>query len=520
MATIINLICENCGNKFNVRKGKEKKTCSNVCEKQLREKKNSKFFILKPCENCGNIFKSKIKENKKYCSYKCSGEAKHKINTENRICLECGKEFKERIKYVRNFCSNECRTVWKSKPENKKSRIEKSKKSLIEKYGVDSVFKLDSFQKNINRDYNVESIKKAKITLKKNRDLKLIKRFGEIGYKIIEFNKNNIIVQHPDGHIFENDRKLLVNRLNHDVEISTKLLPISASKSTLELIVTKILNENDVKYTTNNRKLLKNREIDILINDKKVGIEINGLYWHSEYYLNKTYHVEKLNECNNINYDLLQFFEDEIIEKKYIVESIILNKLGLTKNKIFARKCIISFVENKIAKEFLDVNHIQGSINSKYNIGLFYNNELVSLMTFGNLRKVLGSESGLNNYELLRFCNKLNTSVIGSASKLLIFFIKNIKPNRIISYANRRYSNGNLYEKLNFKLISITPPNYFYVVDKKRKHRFNYRKDILVKEGYDSKKTEHQIMLNRKIPRIYDCGNLKYELILKEKKGN
>lgn len=517
MATMVKLLCENCGNSFDVRKGKEKKTCSDFCKKELRKKRDEKYYITKPCKNCGDSFTSKKKEKKKYCSYQCSADAKHKKAIEKRTCLECGKEFEERIKYKRKFCSEKCRATWNSKPENKNSRIQKSKKALEEKYGVDSLFKLESFQKELqekNKEKSRETIKIAQKAIDEKRKINIINRFNKTGYKILNFIDENLEVQHPDGHNFIANRKILVNRLNHNVELSTKLLPISAPKSTLELFISRFLKNHNVNHITNNRDLLKNKEIDILIPDNNLCIEINGLHWHSEIYLHKEYHIDKLEECNKINYDLLHFFEDEIIEKPDIVKSIILNKINLTENRIFARKCDIYEINNKITNNFLEKNHIQGKTNSKYKIGLYYNNELVSLMTFSKLRKILGSNHQENEYEMLRFCNKINTIVIGGANKLLSYFIKKYKPNRILSYANRRYSNGNLYEKLNFKFINKTPPNYFYVVNKQRKHRFKYRKNVLVKEGYDANKTEHEIMSERKIPRIYDCGNLKYELIL------
>ena len=144
---------------------------------------------------------------------------------------------------------------------------------------------------------------------------------------------------------------------------------------------------------------------------------------------------------------------------------------------------------------------------------MYYNDELVSLMTFGNLRKNLNQKNEENVYELLRFCNKLDTNVVGGADKQLKYFIKTYNPNQIISYADRRWSQGNLYEKLNFKFIHNTKPNYFYVIKNKRENRFNHRKDILVKQGYDKNKSEHEIMKERGIYRIYDCGSKKYYFI-------
>ena len=113
-------------------------------------------------------------------------------------------------------------------------------------------------------------------------------------------------------------------------------------------------------------------------------------------------------------------------------------------------------------------------------------------------------------FEMLRFCNKLNTQVVGGASKSLKYFIKNYRPKLILTFADRRYSNGNLYKQLGFKLQNITVPNYYYVIDDIRKYRFGFRKNILIKQGYDSNKTEHEIMLERKIYRIYNSGNYKF----------
>jgi hypothetical protein len=154
-------------------------------------------------------------------------------------------------------------------------------------------------------------------------------------------------------------------------------------------------------------------------------------------------------------------------------------------------------------------------VGSSVNLGLYYNNELVSLMTFGKKRLALGNKKSNNDeYELIRFCNKLNTSVVGGASKLLNHFIKTYNPVEILSYADKRWSNGNLYKKLGFIEVKSTSPNYFYVVNKKRKNRFEFRKDVLVKDGFDSSKTEFQIMEDRGIPRIYDVGNFLFKLIL------
>jgi hypothetical protein len=187
--------------------------------------------------------------------------------------------------------------------------------------------------------------------------------------------------------------------------------------------------------------------------------------------------------------------------------------LGLTKNKIYGRKCVIKNVTLKESALFLEKNHIQGVVNTSIRIGLYYNEELVSLMCFNKPR--LGIGTTYDGYELSRFCNKLNTNVIGGADKLLKYCIKTYQPKEILSYADKRWSQGDLYEKLGFIKSHVNKPNYYYVIGKNRKHRFGFRKEILRKQGFDTKnKTEHEIMMERKIYRIYDCGTITYKLNL------
>jgi hypothetical protein len=272
---------------------------------------------------------------------------------------------------------------------------------------------------------------------------------------------------------------------------------------------------NDVNLVINDVfNNLKLSEINIYIeNEELILNKIQDKYVDSVagFYFDLTFNLEKTNLCIEKNVQLIHIWEDDWIHKKDIVKSMILNKLCKTTNKIYARKTEMKEItDNKLIKDFLEKNHIQGFIISKINIGLFYNDELVSLMTFGNKRIVTNDTNHTNEWELSRFCNKLNTKVIGGASKLFKYFIDNYQPTEIISYANRSHSNGGLYEKLNFIYSHTTNPNYYYIVDKIRKHRFTYKKNKLVKDGFDSKKTEHEIMLERKIYRIYDSGQLKF----------
>ena len=291
----------------------------------------------------------------------------------------------------------------------------------------------------------------------------------------------------------------------------------TTSLSELELI--KFFNDNNIEIIENDRKILGNKEIDIVNLKRKIGIEFNGLYWHSELFKDKNYHLDKTNLCQKKGIQLIHIFEDEWINKKVIVKSILKNKLGLITNKIYGRKCEIKKLSLNESKEFLNKNHLQGNVKSNIKLGLFYNNELVSVMTFEKLRKGLGNDDDNKNYyNLNRFCNKVDTNIIGGASKLLKYFIKQYSPEEIVSYADKRWSKGNLYEKLGFKKIHETKPDYSYFHKNyvKRYHRFNFRKDNLKKLGFDiENKTEHEIMINNEYLRIYDCGKIKYKYSIK-----
>jgi hypothetical protein len=287
----------------------------------------------------------------------------------------------------------------------------------------------------------------------------------------------------------------------------------SSSISNYELEINKFLIDLNFKTITSSFSIIKPHQLDVFIPSHNIAIEFNGLYWHSEEYVDKNYHLNKTQLCEKKDIQLIHIFEDEWLFKQDIVKFRLKNILGLTENKIYARKCIIKEISSKESKEFLNNNHIQGNVNSKINIGLFYNNELVSLMCFNKPRLGIGVKH--NGYELSRFCNKLDNIVIGGADKLLKHFIKNYQPKQIISYADRRWSQGKLYEKLGFDKIKVNKPNYSYIFNKERKHRFNFRKEVLKKQGFDTKnKTEHQIMLDRKIYRIYDCGTITYKKTL------
>jgi len=369
----------------------------------------------------------------------------------------------------------------------------------IEKYGVGNVFLNNEVREKI---YNT----------RKNNRINDIEDLINIDYENDTYTFKCDCGKDHDFNISYNNYK---NRKKYGIKICT-ICNDYTKNSGKEMEMINFIKENyDGEIIENSRSIISPFELDIYLPELNIAFEFNGVYWHNELYKEKNYHKNKTETCLEKGIQLIHVWEDDWNYKQDIVKSMILNKLNKSMNKIYARKTVVEEVtDNKLIRKFLIKNHIQGFVGSSIKLGLFYENELVSLMTFGKKRLFMNSKSNQGEYELLRFCNKLNTNVIGGASKLFKHFTKNYDFSEITTYADRSHSNGKLYETLGFDFISKTPPNYYYVIDGNRKHRFGFRKDVLVKEGFEPKKTEHEIMLERKIYRIFDSGSLKYKKIL------
>lgn len=406
------------------------------------------------------------------------------------------------------------------------SDIGKSKISeiMINKYGNSNPFScieiIDTIKKNSIKKYGVDNVSKStqikeKIG-KKNRE-NWEKKFKEYYEKhnlnIIGYCDNIYKIQCDNcKSIFDINRLLLSNRLLLKTKICTKCNPSdSSNRSGYELELYEFIRENyDYQIETNKKDAIK-YELDIFLPDKKLAFEFNGLYWHSDKYKEPDYHYNKHKLCKNNDIELIQIWEDDWLYKRDIIKSIILNKLGKNiKNRIFARKCAVKLVSSNIANTFLNENHLQGYCKSKINIGLFYNEELVSIMTFGKLRRSLGSKDISDKYELHRFCSKLNYSIVGGSSKLLNYFKFNFKYDNIISYYDKSFGYNSFYEKIGFKFDGETKINYHYIKGNIRIHRYNLRKDKLVKMGYDINMTEQEITKRIGLLRIYGVGNYRY----------
>jgi len=465
-------------------------------------------------------FKHDLKEYKKCETPECENKVRF-LNYVKGYSHHCSPSCKQKDPKVREKSIKTSQKKYGTDyPSQNKEIRDKQKETCKEKYGFESPAKCKSVVDNMKltnfKRYGVEfQSQREEVQDKFYQTItdKNIERYKEINLISIDYQNKKMILKCDQGleHEYEIDISNFQNRKRYKTVFCTKCNPMMGVTSGEEIKLQQFIQENyQGEILTNKRSIISPFELDIYLPELKLAFEFNGLWWHNELNKSNDYHLKKLELCESKGIRLIQIWEDGWRFKKDIVKSRILNLLGKSE-RIFARKCQIKEInDTKIVKDFLENNHTQGNIFSSVEIGLFFNNELVSLMTFGKNRKSLGKKSKKDEYELLRFCNKLNFTVIGGANRLFQNFIKNYKPEKIISYADRSWSQGNLYIQLGFKFDRKTKMNYYYVIDGVRRHRFNYRKDVLIKQGNDSNKTEREIMIEKNIYRIYDSGNLKF----------
>jgi hypothetical protein len=406
-----------------------------------------------------------------------------KINVK---CDICGKEKEISYqKYNKNIskyniytCSEKCAQFKNVKTNNEKygtdypaqSEIVKNKTKNTNniRYGVDNVFESNTIKNKIietnNKNFGVNYPQQNIEILKKSNNTN-IKKYGfnrpsknlQIKNKIIETDKlnlknkfhniidinydnNNIVMLCEKGHQFNIHLKTLRTRNNNKHIICTICNPITKFVSTVENDLLNFIKENyKDEIIINNRKIIHPLEIDIYLPKLKLAFEFNGMYWHSELNKDKNYHKTKTDKCMEKGIELFHIYEDDWTFKQEIIKSMILNKLN-----IFENIDEVEIREVDDFKEFLFKNSLE-DYNYKLNIGLFYDNNLVSLLSFEN--------------KILKFCNKLNTNVIDGELKLFNYLNEKYNPKEVIIYADKSNDNGNLYKKLGFKLDSIIEPS-------------------------------------------------------------
>jgi hypothetical protein len=242
--------------------------------------------------------------------------------------------------------------------------------------------------------------------------------------------------------------------------------------------------------------------LDIYIPELKIAFEYNGLYWHSEEFKPRDYHLEKTLECEKLGIRLIHIWEDDWLIKREILEKKIRSWLGLETEKVFARKCSIVVPTKEQRGSFYELNHIKGDSAGSIAYALEFQGTLVAMITFKDM--------GQGTWDLNRFAT--SCSVPGGFSRLLEHFKRNNQWSKIYTYADRCISQGNLYAKIGFKLTSISAPAYHGIERYKRRSHWHYTAEKLKARFPQFSGTQFEIMDQAKIPRIWDCGQLRFEL--------
>lgn len=388
------------------------------------------------------------------------------------VCAACGTEVKwHHVKKSYNkFCSTKCANA----DPDKKNLIQQT---IKQRYGVVSYA-----QKDMNEQTLISlSSKLWLIDQHVNQKLPL--------YQIAQ----NLNVDPTTLTNYMKRHKIDVCSYSHD----------SYHQREIANVISEITNS---KILTNT-KIIPPYEIDIFIPQHNLAIEYCGLFWHSDSHkrIDKNYHFKKYLKCKEQGIRLITIFEDEWLYKRDIVIATLRYILHspLT-NKIYARNTTIKQITTRQRREFLNHTHIQGDGRGSINLGIFNHEELIGVGTFFRQKD--------HTYVLNRYASSVQ--IVGGFSKLIQFFHQLTKCKTIITFADLRWSEGNLYQQTGFNADLLIPPDYFYLNQQKTKriHKFNYRHKNLPRllPKYDPQISEWENCKNNQVYRIWDCGKIRY----------
>lgn len=471
---------------------------------------------------------------------------KHDVD-QQPTCRTCGRYvyFNHQKNRFNHYCANKDSACAAGDGDLQQKRIN----TIKERYNVDNPMKnkhirqkmLDTLQVNYGvltpiHSKEIQERRNQTITdrygasnpsknhnIKEKRKQTNIERYGSTTYAGGQICKEARALLESKEWLSDRLKDFTLAEISNELNVSTYLVRQYVTQHQLTDVIRhqmttsgqreiiRILEINDIEYQLNNRTLIPPWEIDIFIPSMNIGIEFDGVFFHSELSgKDKKYHVNKTIACENAGIQLIHVWSSEWIKRNHIVWSRLYHAFNLNTESVYARKCQVKQITSEQSNHFMDQYHIQGKLRASIHYGLFHGSQLVAAMCFVRTRYKSKREDG---WELGRYCIKSNINVVGGAGKLLSEFKRQYNPSYIVSYCDLRWGTGSLYKQLGFQYSHRTTPNYFYFVrngDTNQLYsRISFQKHKLPNKlnHFDPQLTEWQNMVNNGYDRIWDCGN-------------
>ena len=462
-------------------------------------------------------------------------------------CKTCGElmAFNDAKNRFNEFCPN---TKDKSCSNRHQEVIQKYKDTMIERHGVDSPAKSDAIrakradtvmeryggtspmasqevrdavrQSQVTRYGSVEAFQHA-VSIKRQQTN--TERYGATTFAGSQVPQDVVARLSDRERCIDMLRDFTVEEIAESLDTTTytvrKYLTqhnltdvVSRRKqSSPERMIVEYLQTLGITCQLNDRSIIGPKHLDIYIPQYNLAIEYDGIFYHSELQgRGRRYHSDKTVACNKAGVRLIHVFSSEWEMKRSLVLSRIANAVSQCES-YFARKGTIRELTTAETRAFFDASHIQGYVAASVCYGMFFGENLIAAMSFG-----ISRFNSKYQWELLRYSSKVGTRVVGGASRLFQWFVKQHQPFGVISYCDLRWGTGNMYEKIGFTYMHTSPPNYYYFKRSSDTNRllsrqvFQKHKLAAKLDTFDPNMTEWENMVANGYDRIWDCGNSVY----------
>jgi len=430
---------------------------------------------------------------------------KYLYNNKEPVCLNCGGEVRYSAYIFKKYCSG-CSLIASKNGGKKGGKAKAWNKGKTKKDDERIKKQAESMMGDLNHFYRKSHTKETRNKISKTKLLSRVKLATRVKERESEFtlvtDLNSYISRQRQYLEFECKSCGHINKKTLQAfergSLCEKCYPLSRSR--FEIEICNFLEAEGVNFKASDRTVLNGKEIDILVSDYRIGIEANGLFWHSELNADKDryYHLMKTENMLKNKYKLIHIFEDDWRDKQEICKSLILHKLGLTKRKVYARKCIVKELSKKEEIDFFNKTHINGFAKSRKCLGLYFKDELIAAMSV----RIPYQKKYKDTIEIARFSTALNTAVIGGLSKLLkkiSAYAKKEKFLKVLSYADRLFGEGDGYKTCGFSYEGNTGLSYWYTDGRVRISRFS----VMSVDG----KSQKEVARERKLYKVWGCGS-------------